>query len=240
MNFLYNSYWRKWTISCAAGELLGIGGAGAIAFAANRAVGEPVGITEKLIVLGCMLLAGAIEGTVLGWLQWRVLREKIQTLAATNWIGMTVLVAVLGWFLGMLPSLFFVPDEPNPTATSVPVFENPWVFAALSISAGLVLGALFGLFQWFALRKHAPNSASWIAANALGWGAGLGWIYLLASLPNEQTPLWVNVLLGGTGGILAGLSVGAVTGIFLLKIVSLETPKPTFVEDSNDKVHGWP
>jgi hypothetical protein len=223
-----NSFWRRWTVSCAAGELLGIGCAGALAFAVNHAVGEPVTLTEKLIVLGCMLLAGAIEGTVLGWLQWRVLKEKIQLLAAKDWIGMTVLIAVLGWFLGMLPSLFFIPSDPNPTETVAPsAFENPWVFAGLSISVGLVLGALFGLFQWFALRKYVSKSTSWITANALGWGAGLGWIYLFASLPDEHSPVWANVLLGVAGGVLAGLSVGAVTGFFLLKIVSLEMPKPT-------------
>lgn len=233
MNFLHNPYWRKWTLSCAAGELLGIGCAGAIAFAVNHAVGEPVTLAEKLTVPGCMLVAGTIEGTVLGWLQWRVLKEKIQTLTAKDWIGMTVLIAVLGWFLGMLPSLFFIPNEPNPTEAPAPsAFENPWVFAALSISAGLVLGALFGLFQWFALRKHVPKSANWIGANALGWGAGLGWIYLFASLPTEQTPLWGNVLLGVTGGILAGVSVGAITGIFLLKIVSSKMPKPLLVSDN--------
>ncbi|MCU0354802.1 MAG: hypothetical protein MUD08_13855 [Cytophagales bacterium] len=227
MNFLPNPFWRKWTISCAAGELLGIGCAGAIAFLVNRALGEPVMLAEKLIVLGCMLGAGAIEGTLLGWFQWRVLKEKILPLTARDWIGMTVLIAVLGWGLGMLPSLFFIPDNPKPTETAAPsAFENPWVFAGLSIGAGLVLGAMFGLFQWFALRKYVPKSASWITANALGWGAGLGWIYLFASLPNEQTPLWVNVLLGIAGGVLAGLSVGAVTGWFLLKIVSFQTPKP--------------
>ncbi|AQG78908.1 hypothetical protein [Spirosoma montaniterrae] len=213
-------FWQRWAVHCALGEVLGIGTAGAIAYAVNQAIGEPEQLGDKFTVLGCMLLAGAIEGSVLGWLQWRVLRERIPQLTATEWVGLTVAIAVLGWFLGMLPSLFFIDATPSnqPAETAIDL-ESPLMFAALSIGTGLLLGALFGLFQWISLRKYVRQSGMWILANALGWGLGLGWIYVAASLPTAQTPFALTVVCGAVGGILAGLSVGIVTGWFLLRLL---------------------
>jgi hypothetical protein len=48
-----------------------------------------------------------------------------------------------------------------------------------------------------------------------GWGLGITWIYLAATLPDETTPIAVTVLLGAMAGVLAGLSVGAITGLYL-------------------------
>lgn len=211
--------WFKWTFNCAIGELLGIACAGAIAFLVNMLIGEPHTFGSKLVVLLAMMFAGLIEGTILGLFQWKVLVTKFQNLPQREWIFYTVLVAVLGWFLGMLPSLIFIPPEsPNLEVDPFLDFSDPFVFTFLSVSAGLLLGAIFGLFQWFSLRKYTPKAYKWIVANALGWGMGLGWIYLFASFPTDQSTLIFNILMGLVGGVLAGFSVGAITGLFLLKI----------------------
>jgi hypothetical protein len=207
-----DAYWRKWTQHCAAGELLGIGVAGGIAFVVNQTLGEPVSLLEKGIVLGSMVLAGAIEGTLLGWFQWRVLKERIPLLPAREWIEWTVAIAMLGWLLGTLPSLFWI-EAPADQASAPEI--SPVLLALGSIAMGLGLGALFGGFQWMALRKYVTGAGRWIVANALGWGLGLGWIYLAASLPDERTSFPIIVGLGIAGGLLAGLSVGAVTGVYL-------------------------
>jgi hypothetical protein len=210
--------WRHWTLYCAVGELLGIGAAGTIAFGVNSLVGDPQTLSMKLVVLTAMLVAGAIEGSLLGYLQWRVLVLKFHAIPLKEWLLCTVSIAVLGWFLGMLPSLFFAPSSSSPQAQSLDFDTNPLVFIVLTIVLGLVLGALFGLFQWFSLRKYTPDAYKWIIANALGWGAGLGWIYVFASLPSETSPLLVNIIMGVLGGLLAGLSVGAITGWFLVNL----------------------
>ncbi|GEO07107.1 hypothetical protein AAE02nite_47710 [Adhaeribacter aerolatus] len=212
-------YARKWILACALGELLGIGAAGAIAFAVNHTLGEPVTLPQKLTVLGCMLAAGAVEGSLLGYMQWRVLQERIPRLPALEWMGWTVAVAVLGWFLGMLPSLFFLEGTADNSPQSPAVaLENPLVLSSIAVGMGLLVGALFGLFQWFSLRKYIPAAGKWILANALGWGLGLGWIYLAASWPDENTSLPLIIISGILGGILAGLSVGLITGIYLPKL----------------------
>ena len=181
--------------------------------------GEPTCISSKLIVLVSMMIAGSIEGLVLSWFQWKVLVTKFKTIPRKEWMFYTVLVAVLGWFLGMLPSLFLVPTQSNISESNEALdYSNPLVFAFLSIVFGLILGAIFGLFQWFSLKKHAQKAYKWIIANALGWGMGIGWIYFFASIPTQESSMAFNILMGTLGGILAGLSVGAVTGIFLTKL----------------------
>jgi hypothetical protein len=174
-----DAYWRKWTQHCAAGELLGIGVAGGIAFVVNQTLGEPVSLLEKGIVLGSMVLAGAIEGTLLGWFQWRVLKERIPLLPAREWIEWTVAIAMLGWLLGTLPSLFWI-EAPADQASAPEI--SPVLLALGSIAMGLGLGALFGGFQWMALRKYVTGAGRWIVANALGWGP--------SALPSPSSSVW--------------------------------------------------
>jgi hypothetical protein len=211
--------WKKWTINCAIGELLGIACAGGIAFGINSIIGEPQSLGNKLVVLISMMFAGFIEGAVLGLFQWKVLVTKFQNIPKKEWMFYTILVGILGWFLGMLPSLFFIPNTTEAQTVNEGMdFSNPYIFAFLSVSVGLGLGAVFGLFQWFSLKKYAQKAYKWIIANALGWGLGLGWIYLFASIPTEKSTLTFNILMGIIGGVLAGLSVGAITGIYLVKL----------------------
>lgn len=214
---LNRSLWLKWTIYCALGELIGIGIAASIAFGVNIIFSEPQTLQLKLLILFFMLLAGFIEGFLLGTFQWKALKDKIPLVPKNEWIFYTVLVAVLGWLIGMLPSLFFIPQSESVSSEFSMNFDDTFLFAMISIGAGLVLGAIFGLFQWFVLRKYTLKPYRWIIANSLGWAVGLGWIYLFASLPNEDSNIIINVVYGIIGGFLAGLSVGGITGLFLIR-----------------------
>lgn len=216
MEYTDAHYFRRWTLACAAGELLGIGAAGAIAYLHLRWMGEPGTDAARWLNWGVMVLAGCLEGTILGWFQWNTLRLRYPTLPAPHWIGITVLVAALGWAFGMAIPLFWTGDPP---AGAVPPPEPSALATYLMASGfGLLIGAVFGLFQWLVLRGYAQRSPRWILANAFGWALGLGFIYLAASLPLAGSSLWISALLGASGGILAGLSVGAVTGRFLLSM----------------------
>ena len=50
--------------------------------------------------------------------------------------------------------------------------------------------------------------------------AGMVIIFLGASLPTPETRLAVVILIGTVSGLLAGLSVGAITGLFLIRLKS--------------------
>ena len=214
--------WRDWTLSCAAGELIGIGVAAGVATLLLLTIGEPETGAERWGVLVAMVGAGAIEGTAIGFFQWRVLRRPFPGISARAWVGTTVAVAVIGWFLGMLPSTLAAPN----VAAQDPFDPPLWMTALLATFTGLGAGLVFGLAQWGVLRRHARNASSWIVANALGWGLALAWIYAAAALPAEGASLGTVIAIGSAGGILAGLSVGAVTGGFLLQIVRGETGRP--------------
>ena len=211
-----NSYWKKWTLACGAGEFIGIGMAAGIAILYNHLAGEPRSLPEKFSNLLIMMLAGALEGLILASFQWRILQEKIPKLPAWQWKLATTFIAVSGWCLGMIFPLFIMeaPDRPV-------VFDPPLVLIAfISLGGGFVLGGLFGLVQWFVLRKYVSNSSSWILSNAVGWSIGLLWIDIAATWPDTTTPGYLILLSGVIGGILAGLSVGGVTGWVLKKWVN--------------------
>lgn len=211
-------YWLNWTIACGMGEFLGIGVAAGIAFLHIHFLGEPQTIGQRLLVIVVMVLAGIIEGLVVGSFQWSVLRRKFANLKVPNWLIVTALGAATAWLLGMLPSTFFAP-EPS-TASSESLEFSGAQFALLAVLSGIVLGALFGAFQWVELRKHTAKASRWILANLFGWTVGLTIIYLGASAPLVETGLVAVIIIGTISGLLAGLSVGAITGLFLVKLKS--------------------
>lgn len=211
-----SAIWRKWTLACGTGEFLGIGIAGVLAFLYIQVVGEPETLLTQFGQLFIALLAGAFEGFILATFQLRILQRCFPQLPRVVWIRYTMAVAMLGWLLGMIYPTFFAPGSLQEEAVS----EPPLLLILGGAAAmGLTLGALFGWFQWLAFRRYVPHTRIWILANALGWMLGMALIFLFATMPDEQTPpVWI-LLSGFTGGLLGGLSVGAITGLFLLRIL---------------------
>lgn len=211
-----NRLYRDWVLSCALGELIGIGLAGIVATVMITQVGEPQLPAEAWSGYAVMVAVGAVEGSAIGFFQWRVLRRIFPAMTAWRWIRATLTVAVLGWAVGMLPSTLAAgvaqPDA-GPAAEPPMALILPGA-AAMGAGAGLV----FGFVQWLVLRRHVSRSAIWILANMAGWAIAMAWIFLAASWPDEQTPKLVVVLGGLAGGALAGLSIGMVTGLALLRI----------------------
>jgi hypothetical protein len=206
--------WRRlaihWVAMTAVGELLGIGCAGGIAVLVNQAIPEPMTMTQKWTVLATMICAGLMEGIITGYLQWRVLRRLWPAMTALAWMGATAAIAVFGWGLGMIPSLFIF-DAPA-EASAAPQLPSDMIMYPLAALAFLVVGALFGLAQWVVLRHHALRGAwLWIPANAVGWLVGLAVIYAAASWPDESTSWYFVVALGIIGGFLGGAAVGLAT-----------------------------
>ena len=214
MNFWTNSFWRRWTLVCGLAEFFGIGVAGLIAGLSILWVGEPANWPEKIINMLAMLLAGGLEGWLIGHFQAKILKEKIPDLSRTAWTRATIWVAVGGWFLGMLPSTLMPGQDPAEPPSAEPVI---WVVALFAVLSGLALGAVFGWVQYFVLRRYLKKAKIWIIANALAWGAGFWWVFLGASWPNGGEPIALLVGIGIVSGSLMGLTVGAVTGWFLVE-----------------------
>lgn len=207
-------YWLNWTIFCGIGEFLGIGVAAGIAVLYFNLLGEPQTIGQKVLIIIVMILAGIIEGLVTGFFQWSVLKKRFSSMKAKNWLGVTALGAATAWLLGMIPSVFFAPESSSSTSVEFSMGQ----IALLAALMGVVLGTIFGVFQWLELKGHTANASRWILANALGWTVGLAIIFLGASIPSVDTSLAVVIFIGAVSGLLAGLSVGAITGLFLIKL----------------------
>ena len=211
------SLWQKWILACTLGELIGMAAVALIAVILHQTMGTPETLAEKLIQLLVMMTAGMIEGFFLGYFQWNVIKKRFPFLPSRKWIGYTVLAGLIGWFLGMSATLLFTPPASFDAANN-PMTSNwftPFVIPAIM---GMSLGTFFGFFQWLPLRHYATHAHRWIWANALGWTPAMIWIFLIASLPSIDTPLWAIIMLGILAGILAGASLGIITGYYFQKL----------------------
>jgi hypothetical protein len=206
--------WKKWVFACGTGEFLGITAAAGIAIAHRLLLGEPASNSDRLLNLFFMLLAGALEGSILAYFQYRLIGKIFPEIAWKQWLAYTIAAAISAWMLGMLPSLFLTENG----ATDPGMEPAPLIFYSMAALMGLLLGALFGYFQWLPLKGLRKEAMLWIPANALGWAVGMVFIFLGASWPDTSTGWPLILLAGALGGITGGLSVGAVTGFFLLRI----------------------
>jgi retinol dehydrogenase 12 len=203
----HDTIYARWIAACAAGEVVGIGISAVAAISLNALFGEPQSLGARLFCLAVFAAVGAVEGGALGALQWRVLRTRLPRLRASEWVGVTVAVAMAGWIANMTPSLF---------ATAAP--SEPWepdlaVVMLLASLTGAGAGLCFGAAQWFVLRRHAERAGRWIWIHALGWACAMTAIFAAASLP---TAGWSDLsigLAGVAGGVVGGLLLGTVTGV---------------------------
>lgn len=211
----------KWLAACTAGELLGFGAAALWAWLALELFGtDPVSWSARAAVLALMVIAGVVEGAVLGGLQWAVLRRKFPSLRARSWLGATILVAALGWFLGMLPSTLMAPGPSGGVS-----IEPPWLLVLVGAAVfGAIAGTAFGWAQWLVLRRHARDARRWISANALGWALGLPWTYVAGSTADLSASVSFAILASTIAGALMGASVAVATGRALSRIEPTGTP----------------
>jgi hypothetical protein len=205
------SFGLRWAAACGIGELIGVTFVAGVAVALNRAFGEPESLWASLLVLPVMVAAGAVEGLSLGYFQWRVLRARFPDLAARQWVGVTCIAAAGGWLLGMLPPAVLEAGSTIPE----PAISDTFFLVML---LGLGVGILFGAVQAWVLRRHAARAGRWIVANALGWSVAMPWVFLAATLPDEATPLPAIIALAAASGLAAGLSLGAITGRWLIRL----------------------
>ena len=148
---------------------------------------------------GTLLWGWVVAGVGLGILQWVLL---IHLLPRPGWFALSggagLVLGVGGGFL--VASLVL----------------QAWGLAPAFGVIGAIVGLSVGVIQWLALRQHATRSIWWIPANILGYTGGLlaGW-----QVPGVF-PLARTVIFGPEFGITIGLTVGAITGITLLHILS--------------------
>ncbi|WP_156959755.1 hypothetical protein [Nocardia sp. BMG51109] len=194
---------RRWFAAVTLGEFLG--------FCAPAVAGALTIDAAPAVIAAAMLAAGAIEGSVLGLFQARVLRSVLKGFSPREWITVTVFGALAAWAVGVL---MMVHGERLSG-------WSPAVQAPVVVAGALVMVFAIGVAQWFVLQYWTNRAALWIWANAAGWVAGLGVFGLVT------TPLWqpgqstvLTVAIGALGGLAMAAAMAAINGAFLVRILA--------------------
>jgi hypothetical protein len=195
--------WRRWTAATTLGEAAGFC-APALAGALAATAGLPAGTTVTVL-----LLAGAVEGYVLGAAQAWALRTVVPALPVRAFAAATAAAAVVAYVIGLAPSSLGDRVLDVPLVLLVPA-------AALG---GLVLLASIGTAQWLVLRRAGYDVPWWIAYTAVGWLAGLT-VFMVVVTPLWQAgqPALLVVAIGVLGGVLMAATVAATTGFAALRL----------------------
>jgi hypothetical protein len=198
------AFWLRWTLYMAAGELLGFGFVAAfLTPLAALAAPEPV-------VWLASIPAGAVEGAAVGLAQWLVLRSALPALSRNAWTAATALGAMLAYALAYVMNV----------AAEASGGEFTSALIAVLAVAGLLFLLSMGGAQWFILRRHVARAGWWIAANTAAWPLGVLLPVISIALVPDGAPLAVSIVAGATGGVLMGLTVGALTGAALVRLLA--------------------
>jgi hypothetical protein len=197
---------QRWVPVVALAEVVG--------FVAPALAGALTADAAVAVVVPALLVAGALEGAVLGAGQALVLRATLPAFPTSRWIAVTAGAAVFAYVLGLLPSLSVSWWTDWPVAVS----------GLLGVVVGVGLLLTIGTAQWAVLRGRVPRAARWIGATALGWLIGLGFFFAVATpLWHPGQPVGVTVGIGLLAGALMALAMAIVTGLALVGLVGTGT-----------------
>jgi hypothetical protein len=212
------SFYRAWAWANGWSELVGLGGAAMLAVLINQAFGNSPSATAAVVSAATLVVAGILfEGALVGYAQGRVLRRALPALSLKRWTLLTATGAGVAWLLGMIPSVI-ASLQSSTGDDGKPPFEGPMVFVAAA-AMGLVLGPFLGVPQYFELRRHVKCAGWWVAANSAAWAVGMSIVFIGATAPSETTPLSIVIPIILATCLAAGLAVGAVHGLFLLRLL---------------------
>ncbi|WP_395727406.1 hypothetical protein [Nakamurella sp.] len=197
----------RWTALCATAESVGMAASAAAARLAGATVGDgPTTAPAALAALAIIVTGGLIEGTALGVAQASGLAAWLPG-RRSNWIMVTVIFAGVGWAAASAPAVL-LPDDGAGEPT-------PFLLTVTAAGLGLLMGAVLGAGQSLVLRGRVPHPWRWSGASALGWAVAMPIIFVGASLPGPQWPLAVVITTGALTGLVAGATLGVISGLLL-------------------------
>lgn len=194
--------WRRWFVWVTLGECTG--------FVAPAIVGAASSTWSLPATAAGLLVAGALEGTALGWAQAHVLARDLVTLPRARFVAATAVAAVLAYAIGLVPVAL------GERLTTLP----PALLICGGVVGGGVLLGSIGTAQWLVLRRVRPRCAWWIAATGGAWVGGLLMFVAIA------TPLWepgqpvaLSIAVGVLGGLVMAATVAALSGAAAVRLV---------------------
>jgi hypothetical protein len=199
---------------------VGLGATFAVGYLVFTTMGEPETWVGALGMGLLMTATGLIEGSVVGLVQWGVMRSAFPEIARRAWWLATVIGALVAWLLGSLPSTLI---SMQAEAGAAPA-QEPSIAIVLLLAAalGALAGPILAVPQWFVLRRHVARAARWIPVHSLAWALGMPIIFAGIDVAQRTASLPLVLLLMAVTLALAGAVVGTVHGTMLVRMAEGE------------------
>ena len=208
--------WLRWLGANAFGELLGLGMTFAVIALVLSGMDDQAGTTAVLASFLVAAASGAIEATLVGLAQWWAMHPWFPAITRRAWWLATLAGALVAYVLGYLPStLMSLGEGASQSQTTEP---SQWLVLLLAAGLGTVAGAVLSFAQWLALRKRVPRAGWWVPANMLAWLVGMPIIFWGVDAAQKGQSLVQTVLLLAGCLLLTGAVVGAIHGVFLIRL----------------------
>jgi hypothetical protein len=215
-------YWR-WVAANALSEVVGLGGTFLLTGLAFGLIANLTGAAGVLASFAFAVLCGGVEATVVGLAQWWAMHAWFPAVTRLDWRRGTFVGALAAYVLGYLPSTLINLSEqsvPAASGSQTAMAEPPQaVMLLLAAPMGAVAGAVLSFAQWQVLRGKSRRAGSWIPANMLAWAAGMPVVFWAIDLAFKLPALWQAVLLMAAALLVTGGIVGAIHGLFLVRMV---------------------
>jgi hypothetical protein len=210
--------WIRWTLANASSEMIGLGLTFAITGLYFSGAGEGTTMAGILLSFAVAVASGAVEATFVGLAQWWAMRPRFPSIGRFEWWRGTFIGALIAYVLGYLPSTIMSMGEA--AGSSGPVTEPPqWAVLLLAAGMGAVGGAVLSFAQYLVLRQKVQHARIWIPANMLAWTFGMPVIFWGIDMAFKMSMVWQSVLLMAGTLFIAGAVVGAIHGLFLVRLV---------------------
>jgi hypothetical protein len=199
-----------WVRACIAGPAIAFAVSAAMSVVVGRELAEYRANPQQLLSAGVFIAAAILEGGLIGYVQWRVLRRMFPTMSGPMWITATIVAAAAGCVLSGVPTSFAL------TAALASRIGDVTVGAAaamrISIVTGALVGLVWGVTQYTVLRLHAHEPTAWILSNTAAWTIGFAAVFFAAFLPDRTMHPAIQIALAAGAGIILGGAVGVLNG----------------------------
>ncbi|GAB4212146.1 MAG: hypothetical protein OHK0022_47580 [Roseiflexaceae bacterium] len=232
--------WLRWMLATALGFALGLAAPVLAEVITSRSLVQFDDPVALLLMLAVYLFAAALEGMVLGTMQWLVLRRALPAVRWRQWVGVTAMGTMVAWCLGLMPAI-------QPYFVSLPFDLSLWLLPVCMLASLVAVGVA----QWVVLRRQVARAWSWIYASLCSRAFGISLLFLFrgmqvlpdsdllwlaphtygvsefflnSGLSGNAGPIELTLLLGLITSSVLGLLAGAITGFALVRLLRQSVP----------------
>jgi hypothetical protein len=209
---------RAWIRSCILAAVLAVTVSALVSLLVTGYLVQYRSGVHNVVRVELIAITSVLEGALIGYFQWRVLRGIFPTISGTMWVGATMIAAGSGCLLSWLPTSFAL------TTAVASRMGDTTVGTAAAVNICLVTGALIGLVwgvaQYAVLRLHVHQGGGWVLASVAAWTISFVPVYFAAFVPDRTTSPLAHVVVAAAAGLVLGSTLGLVHGRVLVALRS--------------------